>query len=614
MHRLRQWIGLTIAITSALLGIALISVGIGTPDAAAQAPSESACRGCHGDNQRTLTLPSGEELPLLVHLTEFDVSAHGSASDQACNTCHTGANQYRYPHEPLPSGIHTLQDYAEASAATCESCHYAHEPFHADLPTDALAPTCTDCHGGHDIAPFEQMVETMPDKCLTCHTDESVDWVRDFFAPRPGFGDGVEGYAGSARCLGCHEELYLGWQETHHALSIQNATLNPEVVIGDFLIDDPQRPFSLTDVAYTIGGIRQQKYITHTAEGGFFVLPGQWNMATEEWAEYHGAGDPMADWRETCAGCHVTGLDTATWEFNEFGIGCESCHGPGLEHSQAPEEVKPFAEVDDQVCGACHSRGVSPAGLPYPATYAPGDTLTDHFTFTTDPEHFWPDGSARTHNQQYMDWQLGGPMAVDESTSCMSCHTVHAPGDGPAQLNEPLNETCLQCHNDKRSIIEHMPYHEVASTTNDFTCADCHMPKLATSATPFDSRSHAFFQPDPQASIDHGGTNVMPNACNQCHTGYGEDPEWAVEIINYTQAQQQQISNVFGGPGETPTPPLPPTPLPSVGEPVEGLDDDPGRGIRIALWAFGVIFAVVAIVVIVAASRDYIRTRSARNV
>ncbi len=593
-----------------LFCLALATAGAST--VRAQETGDSACRGCHGDNERTLTLPSGEELPLLVHLADFDASAHGLAPEASCTTCHD-AKAYRYPHRELPVSITTLAEYEAAAAETCVDCHYGHEPFHADLPPEAVAPSCIDCHGSHDIAPFDQMLETMPANCLTCHTDQTTDWVHTLFAPREGFGIGEADYAGSVRCLGCHEDLYLGWQETHHALSIQNAVENPDAVIGEFALETPERPFELADVVYTIGGIRQQKYITHTVESGFFVLPSQWNRATEEWASYHPEDWDQADWRETCAGCHVTGLNTETWEFKEFGIGCESCHGPGLAHSKNPEEVKPFAEVDDQVCGACHSRGESPDGLPYPATYRPGDTLLDHFTFTTDPEHFWPDGSSRTHNQQYIDWHLGNPMALDPSVSCISCHTVHGPGEGPAQLTQPQNEVCLQCHNDKRKLIQHMPYHEVASQSYDFVCADCHMPKIATSAIEFDSRSHAFFQPNPQGSLDHGGVDVMPNSCNLCHSDYGEDPAWALQTIEYSGVLEAQASDGFG-PGPTPTSPPPPTPLPSVGEPVEGAEVEAPVGLRAAVFSIIGVGVLLALLLIYGATRHYMRTRSQRNV
>ena len=41
--------------------------------------------------------------------------------------------------------------------------------------------------------------------------------------------------------------------------------------------------------------------------------------------------------------------------------------------------------------------------------------------------------------------------------------------------------------------------------------------KMATSAVDYDIHSHTFRQPDPGNSIDHGGVETMPNACNLCH-------------------------------------------------------------------------------------------------
>jgi hypothetical protein len=158
-----------------------------------------------------------------------------------------------------------------------------------------------------------------------------------------------------------------------------------------------------------------------------------------------------------------------------------------------------------------------------------------------------------------------------------------------------------------------MPYHEVASKSYDFTCADCHMPLIASSAIEFDSRSHAFFQPDPQNSIEYGGVEVMPNSCNLCHGDFGEDPEWALETIAYSGVLEAQNNQGFG-PGPTPTSPPPPTPVPSVGQPVETAEIEVGTGLRIALLGTIAIVILLAGLVAYAASRNYLRTRSERNV
>jgi predicted CXXCH cytochrome family protein len=216
-------------------------------------------------------------------------------------------------------------------------------------------------------------------------------------------------------------------------------------------------------------------------------------------------GDTV-NWRTECSFCHVTGLDTTAWEFQEFGIGCEDCHGPGKEHANNPQEVAVFKQTDDQVCGACHSRGTSPEGHPFPASYKPGDTLTEHFTFTADETTRWPDGSAKIHNQQYTDWIQSNKMEGPDGLRCTTCHEVHAKGQGPSQTVLPTNEMCSGCHAEKATLARHIPYHQQAITKRDFTCNNCHMPLMATSAVEYDIHNHTFQQPNPQGSLDHGGT------------------------------------------------------------------------------------------------------------
>jgi predicted CXXCH cytochrome family protein len=240
--------------------------------------------------------------------------------------------------------------------------------------------------------------------------------------------------------------------------------------------------------------------------------------------------------------------------------------------------VKPFAEVDDQVCGSCHSRGTSPEGIHFPASYRPGDRLSEHFTQATGSDVRWPDGSAKLNNQQYSDWHLGNNMLDSGDVTCTTCHSVHDAGLAQHQLTKPLNDLCLQCHDQQKSLIEHVPFHEqaIVNKRHEFTCADCHMPEIASSAGGFDIRSHAFSQPNPQGTVDHGGLAAMPNACNNCHKDLGEDPEWAAQTIAYSKeiAKSQTVS--FFGPGPTPTSPPPPTPISVVGQPAP--EEKPGLG------------------------------------
>jgi predicted CXXCH cytochrome family protein len=563
-----------------------------------------ACRRCHNENERQVTLPSGETLSLLVSPEVVNHSPHSSTNDSpvVCTDCHSGKVRYQYPHQPNPA--QTRREFSRAVSENCQDCHYPHNPYHPEEEPGADLPVCVDCHGSHQIDYVDDILNSMPQACVRCHTDQTVQWAADFFAPRPGLGQAAEGYAGSDRCGGCHEEIYLTWRNTRHAKMIQDPAADPAVIMGDFNQLDPVLTFERNDVKYTIGSRWKQQYLAENENGGLVILPAQWHVETEEWLPYNLEPDQNEEWLQACGSCHVTGLNARAWGFKEIGIGCESCHGPGDEHATNPEEVKLFKEIDDQVCGACHSRGTSPQGHPFPATYRPGDTLAGHFAFTTDPADIWPDGSARRNHQQYMDWQLGSAMTLSPQVNCVTCHAVHDNGAERSQLVAPINEVCLACHGDKRAIIRHVPYHERASAQHEFVCSDCHMPPMATSAetraddAPYEIHNHAFLQPNPQASLEHGGLEAMPNACHTCHAGQGEDPQWAAETILYARAVATPVLGAAFGPGPTPTPPLPPTPIPSVGqEPdVELYRVEGGRWLRnIVYTIFGLILLGVVL-------------------
>jgi len=105
-------------------------------------------------------------------------------------------------------------------------------------------------------------------------------------------------YSGNQVCAGCHEKAYGQWNATAHAHAL------------DTLEDDPK-----------------------------------------------GAG---AD----CRSCHVTGLgerggfrDRKTSP--QFAsVGCETCHGPGREHADAP--TRGYGRVSVADCSGCHTREHSP--------------------------------------------------------------------------------------------------------------------------------------------------------------------------------------------------------------------------------------------------------------
>lgn len=584
-----------------VVAVVLLAFGFGLvsgEDSQAQSPlPDLPCRRCHVDLDEELTLPSGQTISLEISIAALNGSPHSYLSQTPvyCTGCHTNKD-YSYPHPTIPAETH--REYTQWISQSCDNCHYPHSPLHPTDGPQEVMPSCVDCHGSHDMAPAEQIGLEMPANCVGCHTDRPLQWAASLIGPRAGFGEGADAYIGSDRCLGCHEDLYSHWQETLHANTIHDVGINREAVLGDFGQEHPALTFDLNAVDYTLGQRWKQLYLAVDEESGQIeILPAKWIVATGEWDSYVDEA-AQADWLTECSACHVTGLDTETWTFEEFGVGCERCHGAGEAHAANPEQVEMFAAVDDQVCGSCHGPGESPEGHPFPAGYEPGDTLSDHFRFTEDEAFFWPDGSAKVNAMQYVDWMRGNAMQISQQVNCVTCHATHEVGQAQGQLREPLNTLCVNCHGDKEALVLHTPFHRVASERRDFVCTDCHMPKMATSAVDFDIHSHTFHHPNVDASLDYG-LEAMPNACNLCHTDM--DAAWASNTLTYVAAVTTPAPAAIFGPGPTPTPPPPPTPIPSAGEPPAEVQTPADTWVRyaflslLALSLLGVVYAFIRI-------------------
>jgi hypothetical protein len=93
-----------------------------------------------------------------------------------------------------------------------------------------------------------------------------------------------------------------------------------------------------------------------------------WKHSTPEVAQFEGE---YGRWAAVCIQCHTTysrpmpepGVEetAAIPQVAEFGISCESCHGPGAAHTKAPAETPPVNpsrlahDRSSHVCGQCHS-------------------------------------------------------------------------------------------------------------------------------------------------------------------------------------------------------------------------------------------------------------------
>ena len=160
-------------------------------------------------------------------------------------------------------------------------------------------------------------------------------------------------YVGSDVCRTCHLEHYDAWQMTLHSRMLQDARQNQDAIITDIdpeiiradlqkiekslkvPVDQVMIP-KLDDIQYTIGSQWKQRYLVEK-DDKLYIAPIQFNAETGRWVNYHEQDWDKRPWLLKCGGCHATGVDLEQNSFNEPGVGCEACHGPGSHHAALPK-------------------------------------------------------------------------------------------------------------------------------------------------------------------------------------------------------------------------------------------------------------------------------------
>lgn len=422
----------------------------------------------------------------------------------------------------------------------------------------------------------------------------------------------TDGYVSSQACLACHPNQYDSWQSSYHSTMttlptdetvfapFDGETLSylyeyrPHRRGGDFWIqtNDPDwaEPGESLPVARRValvtGSHHQQLYwFERAGTRGVGRFPFFFRIPEQRWVPFHsalltsqktaeGAGD---HWSTVCIRCHAThgkprfdldDMGTMDTRVAEFGIGCESCHGPGQAHVEAHRNVLRrywhhfFRDSDDtivnparlpadrsiDVCGQCHAvqslgsqariRQWSRNGMPF----RPGDDLarsryifdlrsgdpSDAFlqrTIRNNPhfaeDRFWPDGVVNVSGREYQGVR-DSPCYISGEFTCLTCHDMHqAREDSRAPVawaNDQLapdaqdDAVCVGCHPRfaEPSVLEAHSHHPANSAGS--SCYNCHMPNTAyglLNAT----RSHYIENPDTRTQLATG----RPNACNLCH-------------------------------------------------------------------------------------------------
>ena len=397
----------------------------------------------------------------------------------------------------------------------------------------------------------------------------------------------VDGYAGTERCATCHQDEYERWKQSSHARTFEVANdenMPMDAVLGQMVSHPPGRTQYRRDgdrfiartvgadgelhdfhLTHVVGRMRIRMFVATLGDGRMQVLPAMLEVPTGEWFDYthllFGAGADLEEapevkpgdasfwmgavrnWDAKCSRCHVSGREVhrpdangngprASWR--ALGVDCEECHGPGLAHAEAWENMRPGTDLPEiekltteqsaAVCIRCHMEG--DIADPH---FEIGDGLYEHIDPTLLLEPSRVDASGRVLELIYDGLSFGSSFcAAAGELTCRDCHDPHGTGmRAQVRHSKKSNGLCLDCHPDVARDIAAHTKHEVFTGVSDdeargsgSQCVACHMPYLSIERGHGAVADHTIGIP----RLDVRGDRVAQDACTWCHTGGLEAP------------------------------------------------------------------------------------------
>ena len=362
-------------------------------------------------------------------------------------------------------------------------------------------------------------------------------------------------YLGSEACRACHPGIDEDQSIHGHAHKLTPVFGQaPEFPAAGLRagVPDPPDGFDWSEIAWMIGGYtRKARFID---QDGFVLTTGvegvdtQWNLlfpanGTEPgFVPYEAGAESPKPYAYSCFVCHTTGPMPqdedepqfqenrpgfiGTWQ--EPGVQCESCHGPGSRHVANPSARDLFVDNSAQFCGECHNR-----------------------PFDSDGSVILASGGYIKHHEQYPELLASGGHATFD---CVTCHKPHVSTN--YDRDNAIRNECTACHTNATMALHEGLTFERGDYTEVLGCESCHMPFATRSATSAsaatvgdvgrlgDTRTHIFristenadftsmFNADMSAVAKDGEGNAAVTVdfvCIRCHNGIGNAFELSVD-------------------------------------------------------------------------------------
>jgi predicted CXXCH cytochrome family protein len=312
-----------------------------------------------------------------------------------------------------------------------------------------------------------------------------------FLLPAVLFGSEA-GYVGNLACSRCHPEIFSRYSGTPMAMS-SGRDLRPLTPgrfnhpASGFTYDiraDGQVQISrgalseLRLLSYYFGSGANGRSFGYVMNGFLFEAPVTWYTQTRGWDVSPGyEKDNRSTWSRpiepSCLFCHASRIRSregtvnayADPAFDQNGISCERCHGPGSLHVEGKGKIVNPAKLAparrDAVCAQCHLTGQSRvirAGRQL-TDYRPGDLLSDFAAHIVPVER--AGFQVNSHVEKLAE--SGCKRAAGDRMWCGSCHDPHSV-PAPTERAAYFRAKCLTCH-------------QTAECGQGVDCVGCHMPK-----------------------------------------------------------------------------------------------------------------------------------------
>ncbi|AGA69958.1 doubled CXXCH motif-containing protein [Desulfitobacterium dichloroeliminans LMG P-21439] len=263
-------------------------------------------------------------------------------------------------------------------------------------------------------------------------------------------------YVGSESCKGCHSEYHGNFAKSQHAkaftpltdysltqpageiklfdpkatdktgnLDLANKDLVYGVMMDHYVI--AKAPEGFSEKVYRVAALEKsgEKYVIKPAKGTDVDKDGKPDYTAESF---------------TCGNCHAPGIEVNS---KDYGVSCESCHGPGGNHVSATTKkgtMDPKTAVN--ACNTCHESNPS-----------------------KNKDGVW---TANTHygTRNYFASKHG----QSTSMTCLTCHESHkANASGQLLKADKPQAICAQCHEGKSFDLDKMMWKNPTDARGHFT-------------------------------------------------------------------------------------------------------------------------------------------------